>query len=392
MSASRMTRIIIALSLLSGMALADDMPVDRQLSVLKALASAKIDFTQAVQKSLADQPAGAKAVEVKLVMKADGPIYKIEVLAGDELKEIDLDAITGKVLKVAAESTEDKRASEAAKATARAKLTLAEAVKAATKEYKGMPFKAEFEAEGGTIICEVQLVVDHEFLEVEVDAMTGKVLESEKEPAQAALWTFDHNKIGCVPDRWRVAETNSSGKLAAWKVETDPDGVKRGRVLALTETANEDQPFNLAIADGPMFKDLDLDVRVRATAGQEDQGGGPIWRCKDENNYYVCRFNPLETNFRVYYVKDGKRKQLKSEKVETEAGRWYTVRVRMVGSKIECYLDGRKLLEAEDNTFPNAGRIGLWTKADAATMFDDLAVKALHDQQPQPPTSTNATR
>ncbi|MHC4786747.1 MAG: family 16 glycoside hydrolase, partial [Planctomycetota bacterium] len=125
------------------------------------------------------------------------------------------------------------------------------------------------------------------------------------------------------------------------------------------------------------FRDLDLTVRVKAVSGTEDQGGGPIWRCRDRNNYYICRFNPLEGNFRVYVVIDGRRQQLASDRVELTAGRWYKIRVRMEGGDITCWLDGEELLYASDNTFERAGKVGLWTKADAVTSFDDLTVRVV---------------
>ncbi len=116
--------------------------------------------------------------------------------------------------------------------------------------------------------------------------------------------------------------------------------------------------------------------KIKANSGKEDQGGGLIWRCKDENNYYVCRINPLEGNFRVYKVVDGKRKQLESVTLDAASGKWYQVRAVMVADKIECYVDGKKHLAATDDTFPQAGMIGLWTKADASSSFDNLAVYA----------------
>ena len=149
------------------------------------------------------------------------------------------------------------------------------------------------------------------------------------------------------------------------------------RVMALTETSNYDGTFNLAIAQNVRFKDLDLTVRVKAVKGEEDQGGGPIWRCRDENNYYICRFNPLEGNYRVYKVVEGRRKQLDSVRIETQADRWYTVRVTMAGDRITCFLDGKKLLEAQDDTLTEPGMVGLWTKADAVASFDGLTVRPL---------------
>src|SRR5262249_14919080 len=111
----------------------------------------------------------------------------------------------------------------------------------------------------------------------------------------------------------------------------------------------------------------------RAVAGVVDRGGGLVWRAKDRNNYYICRYNPLEDNFRVYKVEDSKRTQFASAKVPGDEA-WHTVRATMSGVKITCYLDGKKLLEAEDSTFREAGMIGFWSKADAQSYFDELAV------------------
>lgn len=147
-------------------------------------------------------------------------------------------------------------------------------------------------------------------------------------------------------------------------------------IFGLRESRNYDSTFNLAIAEGTSLGDLELTVWVKAVRGEEDQGGGPIWRCMDENNYYICRVNPLENNFRVYVVQEGKRRQLDSQTVGLQAGRWYSVRVMMMGDHIVCYLDGQRLLEARDRTFPDPGMIGLWTKADAVTSFDNLSVGA----------------
>ena len=200
------------------------------------------------------------------------------------------------------------------------------------------------------------------------------------EPDNAAdtkRWTFDEAKTGAPPAGWIVRETNPTEALAVWRVIADSTAPSSPNVFALAENENENGTFNLALAKGTAFKDLDLTVRVRAVEGAEDQGGGPVWRCRDEKNYYVCRFNPLESNYRVYQVVDQKRTKLDSAKVDTIAGQWYTVRVTMVGQRITCYLDGKKLLEAADDALPDSGAVGLWTKADAATRFDDLAVRAV---------------
>jgi hypothetical protein len=113
---------------------------------------------------------------------------------------------------------------------------------------------------------------------------------------------------------------------------------------------------------------------MKAIAGKEDQGGGLVWRAKDAKNYYVARYNPLEDNYRLYKVEKGKRTQLKSANIKPREG-WHTLRVSMKGNVIECYYDGQKFLEAEDGTFSDSGKIGLWTKSDAQTHFDGLTVK-----------------
>ena len=190
-------------------------------------------------------------------------------------------------------------------------------------------------------------------------------------------WNFDGDAEGGLPRGWSIHETRPKGRTAQWQVLARDDAPSPPNVLELTRSQNRGRTYNLAIAEGTSFGDFDLTVAVRAVAGKEDQGGGPIWRCRDENNYYICRFNPLEDNYRVYKVVDGKRKQLASAKVRTEAGRWHTVRVRMAGDRIVCDLDGSMLLDVEDDTFPEPGRVGLWTKADAETAFDDLGVTPL---------------
>jgi hypothetical protein len=194
-----------------------------------------------------------------------------------------------------------------------------------------------------------------------------------------SVWkqAFDRDTVGQVPADWRVAQTNPSKALATWAVQADASAPGKPNVLGLTKTENVKSTYNLAIAEKASFKDLDLSVSLKGVSGKEDQGGGPIWRCIDENNYYTCRINPLEPNFRVYKVINSKRTQLQSVEVKTNTGQWYTLRVVMVGKHITCYLDGNKMLDVQDDALPNAGKVGLWTKADAASVFDDLTVSEI---------------
>ena len=134
--------------------------------------------------------------------------------------------------------------------------------------------------------------------------------------------------------------------------------------------------FNLCVVNDSSYKDVEMSVAFKALKGKNDQGGGLVWRYQDHDNYYIARMNPLEDNYRVYKVVAGKRIQMATkEGLKIPVGEWHTLQIKMTGQQIECSLDGKKLLEAKDDTFTKAGKIGLWTKSDAQTEFDNLAVK-----------------
>jgi hypothetical protein len=146
-----------------------------------------------------------------------------------------------------------------------------------------------------------------------------------------------------------------------------------GQNFLAQEAKSPDKVFNVVLVPGSRAQDLELSVKFKALAGNDDQGGGLIWRAKDKNNYYIARYNPLEDNFRVYKVERGKRTMFKNADIPHTPG-WHTLRVTMRGAHIECCYDGKKYLECDDGTFPEAGMIGLWSKADAQSYFDDLTL------------------
>jgi hypothetical protein len=185
---------------------------------------------------------------------------------------------------------------------------------------------------------------------------------------------FSKSDAGKVPAGWKAAQTGR-GK-SVWKVVADDTAPsKAGYVLAQT-TADRDALFNLCVADEPSLKDVEVTVAFKAIKGKKDQGGGIVWRYQDANNYYVARMNPLEDNFRVYRVVAGKRsKELRSADVKVPEGEWHTIKIKQVGDHIECFLDGKKYLDVRDDTFQKAGKVGLWTKSDAQSRFDQFAVK-----------------
>jgi hypothetical protein len=176
------------------------------------------------------------------------------------------------------------------------------------------------------------------------------------------MWTFEDDQVGMVAKGF----TNEVGE---WKVVDTPEG----KVLA-QRARNPNSVFNVALVSDTNVKDVDISVRMKAIAGEYDQGGGLVWRAKDAKNYYVARNNPRGSgSYNVYKVVDGKRSMFKGVPLNPTKG-WHTLRATMKGDHIECYYDGEKYLDVNDSTFPEEGKIGLWSKSDAQSHFDDLTL------------------
>jgi hypothetical protein len=191
------------------------------------------------------------------------------------------------------------------------------------------------------------------------------------------IWSFDRDAVGSVPQGWEVAETAGRGTPATWEVMADTTAPSSPNVTAIAQVGNSGQTYNLLITGATSYEDLAIEVLVKAIAGEVDQGGGPIWRARDADNYYIARWNPLEDNFRVYRVKEGRRKQLGSARAEADPAAWHQIEIEHEGNRIKASFDGEELIALEDSTFLGAGMVGLWTKADAATAFDDFEVEAV---------------
>jgi len=188
-------------------------------------------------------------------------------------------------------------------------------------------------------------------------------------------YNFDGDTPGQLPARFHSAKTGG-GAPVKWMVTADPTAPSKPNVVAQTSTDQTDYRFPLLIADEGSFKDLDVSVKVKAVSGSIDRAGGLVFRLKDPNNYYIVRANALENNYRLYHVVNGRRSQFAGANLKVTSGEWHELRVEAVGNKIACYYDGNKKIEATDDTFKDAGKVGLWTKADSVTHFDDLKVTA----------------
>ena len=189
------------------------------------------------------------------------------------------------------------------------------------------------------------------------------------------VYDFDNDTPGQLPAKFHTAKTGG-GVQEKWVVTIDPTAPSKPSVVTQTSTDQTDYRFPLLISDEGSFQDLDLSVKFKAVSGSIDRAGGLVFRLKDPNNYYIVRANALENNYRLYHVVNGRRSQFAGANLRITSGEWHELRVEAVGNRIICYYDGDKKIEATDGTFKDAGKVGLWTKADSVTSFDDLKVTA----------------
>jgi len=361
-------------------ALADEVPGHMQTRA--ALARAKLSLDQAVT-------AAVKSVELATLIRAELTrvdedfAYSVRVLTGSAFTTVNVNAVSGQLRKgwAAGADIRDEDYVKLNRALAQLRLSPAEALELAAKSAgSAQPALLEVTVRDETPVYLVRSYAPDRIVTARVDGTNGKVLDVDvqRPPRSVATWNFDDkDAAGTLPAGWSARQTAASRASAEWEIVADDEAPSAPHVLAVVPRRSGDQAPNLAVAEWIWLRDVELTVRVRADSGREAQGGGPVWRCQDEQNYYACRFNPLENNFRVYKVSAGEHKQLLSAPAQTEAGRWYTVRVRMTDDRITCALDGERLLEVKDDTFSGPGMIGLCTPADAETSFDDLAVTDL---------------
>jgi hypothetical protein len=198
--------------------------------------------------------------------------------------------------------------------------------------------------------------------------------DAAKSNAKATTWSFDADKPDKPPTGFSFGRTGG-GKDGKWVVLAAKDAPSGGNVLAQIDADKTDYRFPVAVADAPALADLTLSVKCKPVSGQVDQGCGLVFRYQDANNYYVTRANALEDNVRFYHVKDGTREQIKSWSGKVKSGAWHDYRVEAKGDHFVVTFDGKQVLDATDKTFTQAGKVGVWTKADSVIYFDDLRVE-----------------
>lgn len=186
----------------------------------------------------------------------------------------------------------------------------------------------------------------------------------------AEIISFDNDKPGAAPSGWTAGVTGRG--TPKWTVEEEPTAPSRPNVLK--QSGSGTFPWcilkQVALADGY------VEVKFKPLAGKEDQAGGLVWRFKDGNNYYVARANALENNVSLYYTENGSRKTLKYVDAPVANNTWHTLRVEFSGKAIKVMLDASTYIALEDVHIAGPGAVGVWTKADSVTAFDDFEFAA----------------
>jgi hypothetical protein len=177
---------------------------------------------------------------------------------------------------------------------------------------------------------------------------------------------FDNMNAGAAPPGWTATQTGSGS--AKWSVEKDDSAPSKPNVLKQSGVAT----FPVCFKNDTNLKDGFVEVRFKPVSGKEDQAGGVIWRVRDASNYYIARANALEDNVTIYHTINGSRVAFKSINTKVTSVVWHTLRVDFQGDKLIVSFDGKKVIEANDESLKDAGKVGVWTKADSVTLFDNF--------------------
>jgi hypothetical protein len=201
---------------------------------------------------------------------------------------------------------------------------------------------------------------------------------------QTTTIDFNKDKVGEGPGGFSTGLTGR-GRPGKWQVLTDAASPNQGNVLAQTDADSTNYRFPVCVYDALTGKDVDVSVKFKPISGKVDQGAGIVWRYRNQDNYYLVRANALEGNVVLYKVENGRRTDLPvvgkgrtyGVKQKVPSAQWSTLRVVAKGDLFEVYYNSNKLYEGKDETFKDAGKVGLWTKADSVIYFDDLEIKVL---------------
>jgi hypothetical protein len=184
---------------------------------------------------------------------------------------------------------------------------------------------------------------------------------------------FEADAVGAPPAGFEFGRTGS-GAEGKWVVRLEKGGATN-HVLVQESADKTDYRFPVAVLKEGSYKDVALSVRARPLSGEVDQGFGLVWRYRDANTYYITRCNALEDNCRIYHVVSGNRRQFGGQNIKVTKNTWHTLKLDTAGNHFLVTYDGNKVFDGTDDTFKEAGKVGLWTKADSVIEFDDFTIE-----------------
>jgi glycosyl hydrolase family 59 (putative galactocerebrosidase) len=187
------------------------------------------------------------------------------------------------------------------------------------------------------------------------------------EVAMAETITFDQDAAGSLPAGWKAGVTGRGSPK--WAVEADATAPTPPNVLKQSGSGT----FPWCVKSDASIADGSVETKFKPISGREDAAGGVVWRWKDGDNYYVARANALENNVSLYYTQNGRRNTIKYVDAPVAKNQWHTLKVEFSGKQIRVTLDGKLYIEQQDEHITGAGAVGVWTKADSVTAFDDFS-------------------
>ena len=190
------------------------------------------------------------------------------------------------------------------------------------------------------------------------------------------VWTFDDDPPGSLPPEFQVGTLFDGRPAGEWKILQTEAANNGTHVLGQLMGKGAEHAYKVVLVQGTAATDLDVRVSFLPISGKADMGGGLIWRATDDRNYYLTRANPLEQNIRVYRVVKGIRHLLQNFDQTIVMKQWHTLQVINRGCRIQVFYDQKQVFDLCDETFSTGG-IGLWTKSDAVTYFDNLSLQLL---------------
>jgi len=202
----------------------------------------------------------------------------------------------------------------------------------------------------------------------------GTVVAKAETASPALAWNFDREQPGTLPSEFSIGTLFDGRPAGNWQVLATDRAKSPPHVFAQVMAKGAEHAYKVVLIKEVIASDLDLEVSFLPIQGQADMGGGLIWRAADDRNYYLARANPLEQNIRVYRVEKGVRHLLENFDQTIHVKQWHTLRITHQGCRVIIFYDDKQVFDLCDKTF-HAGMIGLWTKSDAVTYFDDLRLQ-----------------